>query len=89
MSDKAVKYKPLSPRRLAGNKPISKVRFVVERTLGGRHVRRWFGGKILRYQDLAKAHAWHILLAVAYKLRRLPILYVESLLPRLPQGKSA
>jgi transposase, IS5 family len=38
---------------------------------------------------LAKAHAWHILLAVAYNLRRLPRLYVESLLPTLPQGKSA
>ena len=49
--DKAVKNKPLSPRQLA----ISKVRFVVERTFSGQQ--RWFGGKTLRYQGLAKAHA--------------------------------
>ena len=87
IQDKAAKNKPLSPRQLARNKAISTVRFVVERTFGGQQ--RWFGGKILRYRGLAKAHAWHILLAVAYNLRRLPRLYVESLLPRLPQAKSA
>jgi len=43
---------------------------VVERTFGDQQ--RWFGGKILRYQGLAKAHAWQILLAVAYNLRKLP-----------------
>jgi IS5 family transposase len=63
IQDKAVKNKPLSPRQLARNKAISKVRFVVERTFGGQQ--RWFGGKVLRYQGLAKAHAWHILLVVA------------------------
>ncbi len=87
IQDKAVKGKPLGPRQLARNKAISKVRFVVERTFGGQQ--RGFGGKILRHQGLAKAHAWHILLAVAYNLRRLPRLYVESLLPRPPQEKSA
>jgi hypothetical protein len=50
---------------------------------------RWFGVKILRYQGLAKAYAWHILLAVMYNLRRMPRLYVECMLARLPQGKSA
>ena len=58
IQDKAVKNQPLSPRQLARNKAISKVRFVVERTFGSQQ--RWFGGKILRYQGLAKAHAWHI-----------------------------
>lgn len=88
IQDKAVKGKPLTPRQLARNTAISKVRFVVERTFGGQQ--RWFGGKELRYRGLAKAHAWHVLLAVAYNLRRLPRLYVESLVtPRLPQPKSA
>lgn len=87
IQDKAVKNKPLNPRQLIRNKIISKVRFVVERTFGGQQ--RWFAGKILRYQGLAKAHAWHVLLAVAYNLRRMPRLYIENLLPRLPQEKSA
>jgi IS5 family transposase len=87
IQDKAVKNKPLRPRQLARNSAISKVRFVVERTFGSQQ--RWFGSKTLRYQGLAKTHAWHVLLAVAYNLRRLPRLYVESLLPRLPQAKSA
>jgi len=39
---------------------------------------RWFGGKTLRYQGRAKAHAWHILLAIAYDLKRLPKLFVQS-----------
>jgi hypothetical protein len=39
--------------------------------------------------QLAKAHAWHILLATAYGLKRLPRLYVEGLQPRLPEAKSA
>lgn len=86
IQDNAVKNKPLRPRQLARNSAIGKVRFVVERTFGSQQ--RWFGGKTLRYQGLAKAHAWHVLLAVAYNLRRLPRLYVESLLPRLPQAKS-
>jgi transposase, IS5 family len=82
IQDKAVKDRPPSPRQLARNKAISKVRFVVERTFGGQQ--RWFAGKTLRYQGLAKAHAWHVLPAVTYDLRRLPRLYVESLLPKLP-----
>ncbi|WP_152976362.1 IS5 family transposase, partial [Methyloglobulus morosus] len=61
IQDKAVKDKPLGPRQLARNSAISTVRFVVERTFGSQQ--RWFGGKTLRYQGLAKAHAWHVLLA--------------------------
>lgn len=87
IQNKAVKNKPLGPRQMARNTAISKVRFVVERTFGSQQ--RWFDGKTLRYQGLAKAHAWHVLLAIAYNLKRLPRLYVESLVPRLPQAKSA
>ena len=47
---------------------------------------RWVGSKILRYYGRAKAHAWHILQAMAYNLKRLPRLYVERLLPRQPQA---
>lgn len=75
IQDKAGKGKPLGQRQLARNSAISKVRFVVERTFGSQQ--RWFGSKTLRYQGLAKAHAWHVLLAVAYNLRRLPRLYIE------------
>ena len=85
IQDKAVKNKPLRPRQRARNTAINKVRFVVERTFGSQQ--RWFGSKILRYQGLAKAHAWHVLLAVAYNLRRLPRLYVESLRPPQLQAK--
>lgn len=87
IQDKAVKNRPLSSRQLARNTAISKVRFVVERTFGSQQ--RWFEGKLLRYRGLAKAHAWHLLLAMAYNLRRLPRLFVDSLLPQLPGAKSA
>lgn len=78
IQDKAVKNKPLTARQLLRNKLITRCRYVVERTFGSQT--RWFGGKILRYQGLAKAHAWHILLAMAYNLKRLPKLFVESLM---------
>jgi len=47
----------------------------VERTFGSQT--RWFKGKILRYRGLAKAHAWHMLLAMAYNLKRLPKLFAD------------
>ena len=74
---KAVKNKPLTRRQLQRNRLITKSRYVVERTFGSQA--RWFGSKILRYQGLDKAHAWHVLLAVAYSLKRLPKLYIQSL----------
>jgi len=70
LQDRAYKNKPLSARQKARNKKITQVRYVVERTFGSQA--RWFGGKELRYKSLGKAHAWHILLAVAYNLKRLP-----------------
>lgn len=76
IQDKAVRNKPLTQRQLQRNRLISKARYVVERTFGSQA--RWFGGKILRYRGLAKAHAWHLLLAMAYNLKRLPVLLVTT-----------
>jgi IS5 family transposase len=75
IQNKATKNNPLSPRQLQRNRLITKARYVVERTFGSQA--RWFNAKILRYCGLAKAHAWHILLAMAYNLKRLPKLFVE------------
>ena len=77
IQDKAVKNKPLTQRQLQRNRLITKVRYVVERTFGSQA--RWFGSKFLRYRGLAKAHAWHILQAMAYNLKRLPKLFVQNL----------
>jgi IS5 family transposase len=76
IQDKAVKNKPLTKRQLQCNRKITQVRYVVERTFGSQE--RWFGSKILRYVGLDKAQAWHVLQAMAYNLKRLPILYVKS-----------
>jgi IS5 family transposase len=51
-------------------------RISTERTFGSQA--RWFRSKVLRYCGLAKAHAWHILQATAYSLKRLPKLYVDK-----------
>jgi len=75
IQDKATKNNPLSPRQLQRNRIITKVRYVVERTFGSQA--RWFNAKILRYCSLAKAHTWHILLAMAYNLKRLPKLFAK------------
>ena len=77
IQDKTVKNQPLSSRQKQRNPAISRQRYVVERTFGCQQ--RWFNGKILRYCGLAKAHAWHSLLAMAYNLKRLPKLAIESL----------
>jgi len=84
IQDKAVKNKQLAARQIHRNKLITRCRYVVERTFGSQA--RWFNGKTLRYQGLAKAHAWHTMLAMAYNLKRLPKLFVESL---MRQGKYA
>ena len=70
IQDKAVRGKPLSARQHQRNALITKVRYVVERTFGSQV--RWFGSKVLRYCSLAKAHAWHVLQAMAYNMKRLP-----------------
>ena len=70
-----VKNRLLTQRQSQRNSLISKARYVVERTFGSQA--RWFGAKVLRYRGKAKAHAWHILQAMAYNLKRLPRLYVS------------
>ena len=75
IQDKAAKNNPLTRWQLQRNSLIAKVRYVVERTFGSQA--RWFNAKILRYRGLAKAHAWHILLAMAYNLKRLPKLFAD------------
>ncbi len=77
IQDKAVKNKLLTQRQRQRNRLILKARYVVERAFGSQV--RWFGGKLLRYRGLAKAHTWHILQAMAYNLKRLPKLFVQSL----------
>lgn len=77
IQDKAARNKPLTSRQLQRNRLITQSRYVVERTFGSQV--RWFGSKILRYRGLSKAHAWHILLAIAYNLKRLPKLFIQSL----------
>ncbi len=55
---------------------MTKVRYVVERTFGSQA--NLVQCQILRYCGLAKAHTWHILLAMAYHLKRLPkLLFAE------------
>ena len=75
IQDKAVRAKPLTARQKQRNKLITQIRFVVERTFGGQAL--WFGGKDLRYVGVDKAHAWHVLQAMAYNLKRLPALWVK------------
>lgn len=75
LQDKAVRGKSLNARQKARNKCITRIRFVVERTFGGQAL--WFGGKNLRYVGVDKAHAWHVLQAMAYNLKRLPVLWVK------------
>ena len=79
IQDKAVRNRALTQRQLQRNSLISKARYVVERTFGSQA--RWFGAKVLRYRGKAKAHAWHILQAMAYNLKRLPRLYVNRQIP--------
>ena len=75
IQDKAAKNNPLTHRQLQRNSLITKARYVVERTFGSQV--RWFNAKTLRYLGLAKARAWHILLAMAYNLKRLPKLFTN------------
>lgn len=75
IQNKAAKNNPLTRRQLQRNSLIAKARYVVERTFGSQA--RWFNAKILRYRGLALAHAWHMLLAMAYNLKRLPKLFAD------------
>jgi len=75
IQDKAIKNNPLTRRQLQRNRMIIKVRYVVERAFGSQAC--WFNATMLRYCGLAKTHTWHILLAMAYNLKRLPKVFAE------------
>lgn len=70
IQDKAYRNRPLSERQKLRNKLISKERYKVERTFGSQ--KKWFGGGVCRYVGKAKAHTQHILLSIAYNLKRSP-----------------
>ena len=70
IQDKAYRNRPLTERQKLRNKLISKDRYKVERTFGSQ--KKWFGGGVCRYVGMAKAHTQHILLSIAYNLKRSP-----------------
>lgn len=70
IQDKAYRNRSLTERQKLRNKLISKQRYKVERTFGSQ--KKWFGGGQCRYVGLAKAHTQHILLSIAYNLKRAP-----------------
>ena len=74
-SDRSDRDENRSARIKKRNTLITKNRFVAERTFGGQAL--WFGGKNLKYVGLDKAHGWHVMLAMAYNLKRLPALWVQ------------
>ncbi|WP_374049932.1 transposase [Nitrosomonas sp. sh817] len=47
----------------------------MERTFGSQA--HWSNGKTLSYCGLEKAHAWHLLLAMAYNLKRPSKLFAD------------
>ena len=73
---KAYRNRPLTPWQVRFNKLISKTRWVVERTFGS--IKKWFGGGIARYMGLKKTHTQHVLQAIAYSLKRAPVIIVSN-----------
>jgi IS5 family transposase len=75
---KAYRNRPLSSWEKLFNRLISKTRWVVERTFVS--IKKWFGGGKARYVGLRKTHTQHVLLAIAYNLKRSPGLIVSHAL---------
>lgn len=67
---KAYRNKPLTNWQNKFNSLISKTRWVVERTFGG--IKKWLNGGTTRYMGKKKVHTGHVLLAIAYNLKRSP-----------------
>jgi IS5 family transposase len=67
---KAYRNRPLTHWQKVFNKKISRSRWVVERTFGS--IKKWFKGGTARYMGLQKTHTQHVLLAIAYNLKRSP-----------------
>jgi IS5 family transposase len=73
---KAYRDHPLTGWQKLFNNLISKTRWVVERAFGS--IKKWFGGGKARYVGLSKTHTQHVLLAIAYNLKRAPGLVVSN-----------
>ncbi len=73
---KAHRNRPLTPWQNTFNKLVSKTRWVVERTFAG--IKKWFNGGTARYMGKKKMHTQHVLLAIAYNLKRSPGLIVSN-----------
>lgn len=73
---KAAKNNPLKTRQIQFNKAVSKERYTVERTFGS--ISKWFKAGIARYIGKVKTHAQHHIEAIAYNLKRSPVLYLKA-----------
>ena len=71
---KAQKGMKPTERQRKLNNAISKIRCLIEHTLGS--IRRWFSGGRCRYRGLERTHTQNILEAMAYNLKRMPGLLV-------------
>jgi IS5 family transposase len=70
--NKAVKNKPLTEIEKQINKVISQTRYKIERTFGSIH--KWFKAGIARYVGKIKMHAQHLMQAICYNLKRMPVI---------------
>ena len=70
--NKAVKNKPLTEIEKQINKIISQTRYKIERTFGSIH--KWFKANLARYVGKVKMHAQHLMQAICYNLKRMPVI---------------
>lgn len=70
--NKAVKNKPLTEIEKQINKVISQTRYKIERTFGSIH--KWFKAGIARYVGKIKMHGQHVMQAICYNLKRMPVI---------------
>ena len=73
---KGAKAREMTGRQRRANIAVSKIRYRVERTFGSIH--GWLLGGVARYVGLAKAHAQHMMEAMAYNLYRAPGIIVSN-----------
>ena len=70
--NKALKNKSLTEIEKQINKVISQTRYKIERTFGSIH--KWFKAGIARYVGKVKMHAQHLMQAIFYNLKRMPVI---------------
>lgn len=80
MHYRAARNNALTPRQKQFNRGVSGLRYTIERTFGG--MKKWFGAGVARYRGMAKMHTQHALEAMAYNLKRLPVLWAKAQLTR-------